>query len=176
MKTTNITLAKALKLRKALAGRVALVENKIRVSNSYLAGTESFNSVKALKLQVELKNSLLELKDKIRSANDKIYQKIDELQECKATITFLRSIPTRNGKVADPFSYNGEGIAEREYVAQITQHELDGMVNQHEMRIQELQDEIDEFNAKSQLTISQRMLTITTEAFEKDWYIESKKK
>lgn len=138
----KVSLAKALKLKNRLAGRLNKVVTTI---NSYNSVTEGNQQVDIRKLdfeRAELVAALVELKTAICDANRGIYKSITLLQEKKGEIEFLNSLPIRQGKEV---TYNGVVVT---YVATITKSEVDERVKKLEKEIDLLQDEIDYYNAQ----------------------------
>jgi hypothetical protein len=144
-------LAKALKLKNKLAGEIALAQRLINESNV----TENDNSpphdVKYLYDQmVENQEELAELKGKIAVANGPISAMIFEMSELKARIAFLRAMPTKHGSFVTEGRYGTESIT-RIHRATFKAAWVEEEAQTLSERIEELQDSIDEFNAKTSI-------------------------
>ena len=165
-KSRQITLAKALKLKSRLVGKISAVEMTIRTYNSVEDGAEKFDTANAFSLHQELKGYLIDLKDKINAANRPIQRLIYELSELKADLSFLTSVPTRQGIFSQ-----GYGSDEKvTYVAKVSKQELDERSATLQARIDELQDSLDEHNGRTTIEVEDSMLTQATAALPKKWY------
>lgn len=112
--TANLSLAKALKLKNRLAGRLSKTTETIKIYNSNLKDAETLDVLALDKVRAELVEALVNLKSEIFKANAGIYNKIIQLGEKKSEIEFLNSLNTRSG--AQP-NYGSPSIV---YVAAIT--------------------------------------------------------
>jgi hypothetical protein len=100
----------------------------------------------ALDRAVELTMELTDLKTKIHLANTPVYDKIFRMAELKNRIKELRKIPTEEGKTEARFS----SVASVKEV-EINIAQLDEMVQTLEVRIEEIQAELDVHNATTQI-------------------------
>lgn len=100
----------------------------------------------ALDRAVELTMELTDLKTKIHLANAPVYDKIFRMAELKNRIKELRKIPTEEGKTEARFS----SVASVKEV-EINIAQLDEMVQTLEVRIEEIQAELDVHNATTQI-------------------------
>jgi len=100
----------------------------------------------ALDRAVELTMELTDLKTKIHLANAPVYDKIFRMAELKNRIKELRKIPTDEGKTETRFS----SVASVKEV-EINIAQLDEMVQTLEVRIEEIQAELDVHNATTQI-------------------------
>lgn len=142
-KTTAISLAKALKIKNRLAGRLAKVTQTITAYNSIVDGRlKEANVGEAVKERAQLVDALIKLKTAIYEGNRGIYQHIISIVEKKGEVQFLSTLNTRNGK--EP-GYQGQDIV---YVATLTKSEVDSRVKALEKEIDDLQDSIDKYNAQ----------------------------
>ena len=145
----KIKISNALKRKKKLAAEIADLGNKIQQKNSY----DSINDVSAnyntndmMTKYLSKKGELVVLKTAINTANIAIQETIYNLSEAKATLSFLKRIPTTEGV------QNGYGEA-RTYVSQITEIAKDNMINDTVDLADRLQEEIDTFNYTTFITL-----------------------
>src|SRR5262249_30226663 len=93
----EITLAKALKVKNRLAGRLAKVQADIQAYNSVPAGQADQVNVPALmKTRAELVGALVALKTAINDANREAQREVSDLAEKKATAQFLAGVTSRH--------------------------------------------------------------------------------
>jgi hypothetical protein len=110
----EITLAKALKVKNRLTGRLAKVQADIQAYNSVPQGQADQVNVPALMQTCEeLVGALVGLKTAINDANREAQRDIYDLAEKKATAQFLAGLNTRHGP--QPAVY--PNITEVNYVA-----------------------------------------------------------
>jgi hypothetical protein len=96
----EITLAKALKIKNRLAGRLAKAQADIQAYNSVPQGQADQVNVPALmQARAELVGALVGLKAAINDANREAQRDIYDLAEKKATAQFLAGVNTRHGVV-----------------------------------------------------------------------------
>ena len=98
MALQEITLAKALKVKNRLAGRLAKAQADIQAFNSVPEGQADQVNVPALmQTRAELVGALVALKTAINYANREAQRDIYDLAEKKATAQFLAGLNTRHG-------------------------------------------------------------------------------
>lgn len=142
-KTSAISLAKALKVKNRLAGRLAKVTSNIAAYNSMVQGrTTEANVADAVNERELLVKALINLKTAIYEGNRGIYRQIISIVEKKGEVQFLNALNTRNG--SEP-GYQGQDIV---YVATLKKAEVDKRIKKLEKEIDDLQDEIDKYNAE----------------------------
>src|SRR5215469_13305263 len=94
----EITLAKALKLKNRLTGRLARVQADIQAFNSVPAGQADQVNVPALmQTREELVGALVSLKTAVNDANREVQRDIYDLAEKKGAVQFLAGVNTRYG-------------------------------------------------------------------------------
>lgn len=146
---SQISLAKALKLKKRFVGRLSQLENDIRSFNSHLDGQIVNVNIPNLFLQrINVVNAILQLKQAIFSGNAGIQNKIYELGEKKSTLTWLRTIPTTQG-----ISNHLYGDKSSVYIVSLTKLNIDELCRKLELEIDVLQDEIDTYNYMTKITV-----------------------
>ena len=145
MKKTEVglSLSKALKVKNRLAGRLAKVNTTIVSYNCTVDGRRGEVDVLELdKQRSALSVALVDLKTAIYEANKGIYRAINQLSEKKGDIGFLSGLDTKHG--SEP-SYQGTIVT---YISVIQKQEVDKRVKQLEKEIDDLQDQIDKYNAE----------------------------
>jgi hypothetical protein len=151
--TVVINLARALKLKNRLAGRVNKFDQDIKTYNSSQEGAER-PDVKALYARrAEVVRQLIDLKTALNAANQSVQRTIYELAECKALIALLAGLNTRHGKVIE--GYPGTEI---HYVAQLRKEEVDREVHRLERETDRLQELLDDFNHRTTITVAAALL------------------
>ena len=149
---SQVTLAKALKLKNRQVQKVNDLRSRIEVSNSYLEGSEPDFDAVALLAELKAETSKLwRLKSAINEANAPIQSAIYELAETKGMITFLKELNTKRGKAIVSYM----SMEPQEYTAQITASDAKAEVERLEARIDDLQDSLDSFNASSTVEIDE---------------------
>lgn len=144
-----MTLQKALKEKKKLLVEISKHVQRMKQSNSREVGTKvEFDAVAEKALWISKVNSLIELKKKIYIANTPIAEKIFRLAELKGMIQTLKSLSTKEGKVRQS-GYGASDVIE--YEASITAEENNALIEEWEIEIEYLQDELDEYNAKTEI-------------------------
>jgi len=153
-----ISLAKALKVKNRLAGRLTATDENIGVYNSVLDGRQGEVDVKELyKLRGQLVEALITLKTAISDANTKQRRNLYEIEEVRGTITFLKGLSTKQG--AEP-GYGRE--KDNVYVATMQKKEVDSTVKTLEGRLDELQDQIDTYNVTTKIEVSEAILVLAS--------------
>jgi hypothetical protein len=143
MALQEITLAKALKVKNRLTGRLAKVQADIQAYNSVPEGqADQVNVPDLMKTREELVGALVGIKTAINNANREVQRDIYDLAEKKATAQFLAGVNTRHG----PLPAVCPSTTEVNYVAALKKADVDGMVAGLEKEIDQLQDRLDQFN------------------------------
>jgi hypothetical protein len=102
-----------------------------------------YSAVEAIGKWMQLTNDLIVLKTQIHKANLPVYDKIFELSELKNQVKFLKTLNCTSGKVSGGRWGEGEPVIKH---AEINVVEKDKMVKNLEIRIETLQDELDQWN------------------------------
>lgn len=151
-----MNVAKALKEKNRISGKIFKLQKQVESCNRYKSGKEpDFNSLDLLKeLQMEWAH-LIDLKTKIAKANNGIADKLIQLAEAKAELSFWTgfraagpaSETTNDINYVDGKAVTVEGIM----YSSISSKE----VTEHQQRVQklieDLQDEIDDYNQKTRI-------------------------
>ena len=155
----EITLAKALKIKNRLTGRLAKVQADIQAFNSVPAGQADQVNVPALmKNREELVGALVSLKTAINNANREAQRDIYALAEKKATAQFLAGVNTRHGP--QPAVY--PNTTEVSYIAALKKADVDAQVARLETDIDQLQDRLDQFNHDYKIEVDGRTLELAS--------------
>ncbi len=149
MADLNITLAKALKLKNRLAGKVAKLTLTVQTYNSTQGTAEQIDVRAAFAERADLVRRLTDLKQAIARANAAIQRDIFDLAELKAEVTLLAALNTKHGTVLEGYPTSGQVT----YVAQFRKADVDAMTNALETRIDALQDKLDTFNAQTLVAV-----------------------
>jgi hypothetical protein len=155
----EITLAKALKVKNRLAGRLAKAQADIQAFNSVPEGQADQVNVPALmQAREELVGALVGLKAAINEANREAQRDIYDLAEKKAAAQFLAGVNTRHGP--QPAVY--PNTTEVNYVAALKKADVDGLVARLEKEIDRLQDRLDQFNHARKVEVDGRTLELAS--------------
>lgn len=155
----EITLAKALKLKNRLVGRLAKVQGDIQEVNSVPEGQAGQVDVPALMLTREaLVEAIVGIKTAINEANREVQRDIYALAEKKATAQFLAGVSTRYGPQPPVYP----ATIEVTYVAALKKADVDAQMVQMEKEIDQLQDKLDQFNHDRKIEVDGRILELAS--------------
>ena len=146
--TATITLAKALKLKNRLAGRVAKLTADVQAHNSKQQGADTVDVPALYARRAESVARLVDLKAAISQANRPIQRDIYALAEKKAEISLLAGLDTKHGTFKE-----GYATTDTVYVAQLRKTEVDARTLALEAEIDAIQDKLDGFNHDTRLAI-----------------------
>jgi len=149
----EITLARALKLKNRLAGRLAKLDSDFENYNSLPAGTDRPDLKVLYAERNTLVARLIELKVALNVANQPMQRTIFELGEAKSLVALLTKTSTKHGKVVE--GYHGTEI---EYTAQFRKGDVDREVRRLEVVIDRLQEQLDAFNHRTLIGIDADLL------------------
>ena len=143
----QISLARAFKERARLNQKIIETLDLIKEENAIIeGGVRSFDIREKYQEFHALSAKLLGLKQAISHANAGISDKLVELAEVKNLLARLKEIPAREGKQVKEYSSEA-GI----YTSEIKRKEIMEEMETLRQRVNTLQDEIDEFNARTHL-------------------------
>ena len=149
----KVSIARALKEKNRVAGRMRQVLREIEKENSKDKDVpRGVDVLEMYKLANELRNRLIEIKTAIAVANQKIVGKIVELSELKSQIVFLNELPIFEGVKKDG-SYYGSEKTSSIFTAILSKAQVLKDVDAHQKRANQLQDELDDFNATMKVEI-----------------------
>lgn len=158
MHIATITLAKALKLKNRLAGRLAHVQGLVQQNNSVLKEQQGqVDVVLLVNEREEIMNQLVKLKTAIMYANAPIQEAILGRGELSSKIEWLKTINTTDGELRHDYQ-NTELV----YVATLKKSDIEQQTRKMEKDIDSLQDKIDEYNVSKKIEIDQRALDLAS--------------
>jgi hypothetical protein len=146
-----ITLAKALKVKNRLVGELSSLQAVARQHNSLPNESREQKSVQLPKVWEDIQNTsnrIVELKSKIAIATSPITPYLVDLAETKGTISFLESLPIKEGKEDTQIGYGvNSSLKTVVWNSFIDESSKNSLVKENKKRLDFLQDKIDEFNA-----------------------------
>ena len=144
-------LNKALKVKNRLIGELNRTRQLIRTENSRRSDSVSKFDLSELQGNlIKLENKFTDLKTKIAEATAPISRQLTKLTFLKDNINFYNTIPTRKG--VEKVAYgNSSTIEEYTWTAYFDRESIEAFVSDFQKEIDELQDEVDEFNAKTDI-------------------------
>ena len=155
----QITLAKALKIKNRLVGRLAKIQIDIQTFNSVPEGQAGQVDVPALTQNREaLVEAIVGLKAAINDANREAQRDIYALAEKKATAQFLAGVCTRHGPQPPVYP----STVEVNYIAALKKADVDAQVARLETDIDQLQDRLDQFNHDRNIEVDGRTLELAS--------------
>lgn len=148
-----MNIAKALKEKNRIAANLAKTRAEILAYNSQPdAAADKVDIQQAFAKHETLTNNLVKVKSEISKANVKIQEKIYLLAEYKGQMSWLQGLDTTHGLVSDRCSYRTDA-KEVLYSATIRKADKDAKIADLQLKIDRLQDELDEFNAATKINI-----------------------
>ena len=143
----KISLIRAFKERSRIIRQIDLINRQIREENSIIeGGLRSIDVRKSYAEYTRLYCKLITLKKAISRANNGIIEKLVELAEIKSFCRQLKLISAQDGK-QETRGYDESEV--RVMTAEIKKAELAAEMEALQTRMDVLQDEIDEFNART---------------------------
>ena len=148
---TKVTIARALKEKNRVAGRLAKARELVGSENSKDKSVpRGVDVAETYALSKVLRDRLIAIKSAIAEANKPIVSKIVELDEVKSEIAYLNGLEVKEGKFV---STNYGSRVESEIDAVIRKQQVLDEVAALQARAEKLQDELDEFNAVTKIEI-----------------------
>ncbi len=142
-------LSRALKEKNRLKAEIGKLQSRIGENNVWVdSHPAKYDASKEAARLNETINELIELKTKIFVATNPIRKKIEQSAQLKAHITFLRGLDCDDSETLDR-EYTPQGVVNVKVKkhATLDRVTLDSTIDACEKTIQRLQDEVDEFNA-----------------------------
>ena len=144
-------LSQALKLKNRLAGEIAQKQQILQRENARRNDNPSkVNAQEVFDQIVKLSEELGTLKGKISTANIGIYSKLERMAELKSFIAFLVSLPKREGEEVQFVGRDQEKLTYT-WTSLINQEACDKRVAELQTAIGNLQDEVDQYNATTDI-------------------------
>jgi hypothetical protein len=148
------SLARALKYKNRLVGKIAAVTDTIRTKNSIIKGSEREVDIEALaSLRVKLIDNLIILKTAINQANGPIVRDIFAISELKAESTFLSSIDTTHGKATKDRGFYNSTSEPVEFEAYIRFNKVEELKTNANKKIDAIQEKIDKHNHSTTINV-----------------------
>lgn len=146
-----VTIARALKEKNRVAGRLAKARQTVGAENSKEKRVPRKVDVASVRDEARaLAERLIAIKAAIAVANEPIVGKIIELDEVKSAISWLNGLNVREG-VFEEANYGGSVV--NEFEAAIGKDDVIKQVDALQRRADDLQDALDEFNASTKVEI-----------------------
>jgi len=151
----EITLARALKYKNRLIGKISAVTSVITSKNSVIKGAEQEADIaEMLELRERLVTNLVTLKTAINKGNELILSDIFRLSELKSHIGVLQKINTTHGKsVADGGYFSRTTTEPIEYEAQLRFSDVETMFSSTNKKIDAIQEKIDQHNHSTNIDV-----------------------
>ena len=151
----QITLARALKIKNILAGKVQKLQNRLTSENSVSEG-KSRSDVREVQYKLaEAVRHLVDLKLKINTANTNIQQLIYMIAENKSALTFWGGVSTLDGDSGQV--HYGTSVKEI-YNAVIKEPEKEKIIADLEGEIESQQERIDQHNFNTFVEVNEQLL------------------
>lgn len=146
----------ALKLKNRFAGEIVTLQSILSRENSRRSDNVSQVDAQVVFSELSAKRiDLWRLKGAIAKATANIVEKLALLEEHKSEIKFLSSLPTREGEeIAN--ALGGKEVIKYAWKATFNREFVDKELAQLQKNINALQDEIDEYNAKTEVVYTPR--------------------
>lgn len=148
-----MNLAKALKHKNRLAGEISRLQ-KTFLSSNYKDSrlpAPPLNSSDAFIQLSEKTNELVVLKTKIAAANVGIFESIERMAQIKSLLAQVEALKADDIAAQKVDPYNKECVEKYVLTPYINSAEKENIRSSLQKRIEALQDEIDDYNAKTQI-------------------------
>lgn len=147
----KMNIARALKEKTRTINKISIIDNLISEENSIDNGSvRSFDLNEKMAERIALTNFLISLKSKIVMANAEIADKLNMMSEFKSLISFYKSINCKEGAFANRYDSSGEKTV---FSVIFSKKEIASRIEETQAKINQLQDEIDDFNASKIIDI-----------------------
>ena len=146
-----MNISKALKVKNRVVGEINQLKEILKRENS--RREDSVSEVNCEEVYGKLKDSILKLerlKGSIGRATGPISGLLSSLAELKTSINFYNSLPTREG-IEYVNMGTGNSPKELKWSSFLNRGKIDGIVNGLQKDVDSIQDEIDSFNAQTQI-------------------------
>jgi hypothetical protein len=150
----TMKLTQALKKKNRLAGEIKKLQNILYRENarrndnkSTVNREEVWNKINSISQELGL------VKSAIAEANVPIYSKLERMAELKSMISFIQTLPTREG---EEISFIGRDQERLTYTwnSFINQKQIDELVDKIQKEIDQHQDAVDAFNATTEVLVN----------------------
>lgn len=154
-----MNIAKALKVKSRIINRLNEVQRHITLYNSCesnvknrCASGDNDVSVKLTEL-TGLYTDLVSIKTAIAKANRGIFEKLEDLAQRKAFLTYISGINTNEGKQILNYGPDGTPKTFNVIVATVTEAQKQSLKENIQKDIEDLQDAIDAYNATTEVKV-----------------------
>ena len=145
-------LNQALKQKSRLAGELVRLQTIFSRENARRSDSVSQIERGDVWKKIEETSALLsDLKGKITVANIGIYPKLELMAELKSKIAYLNMLSKREGTELESLGYNATTPITYTWNSYINQSGADDMIAKLQVKINDLQDEIDSWNATTEI-------------------------
>lgn len=146
-----MNLAQALKQKNRLAGELVRQNQILQRENTRRSDNVSKVDRAAVWAEIQrISNELGQLKGRIAAANIGIYTNLERMAEIKSRISFINSLPKRDGEEITLVGRDQEKMVYT-WDSFISQEKADAIVAELQQQINSLQDEVDAYNATTQV-------------------------
>ena len=151
----EITLARALKYKNRLIGKISDISGVIIRNNSILKDTErEIDIEEMLALRTKLVTNLVALKSAICKGNEPIQSDIFNLSELKSLSKMVQDINTTHGKsLRDGGLYSRVAAEPVEYEAQLRFSDIKVIISSTNREIDAVQEKIDQHNYSTKIDV-----------------------
>jgi len=151
-----MNIAQGLKEKNRATGRISTLQKQIQKLNMYRKDQPVDYSSKELLIELQSEWAfLIDLKSKIAKANVGVSEKLITLTEAKAELSFWNDMVMYSGaaevSTLEAVRYGSEENVVVTTVSEITSLEVNENVKTVQMNIDNIQDEIDAYNATTQI-------------------------
>ena len=142
-----MNINQALKLKNKLVSEINEQFGIAKSFNSIEKGNvRRYSVIESLDNSANLIEELVDLKVKIQKANLPVLEKIYTMSELKSYVSELKKIPVDEGLV-----YSRYGSSQENKEVEVNVSEIRELIKLAESKIQNIQDELDIFNATTQI-------------------------
>lgn len=142
-----MNLAKALKVKNKKIAEYNKTLQKVMAYNSYdVTSKKDYDAKALLELAETQLQQYVDFKTAIHKASEPVRHKIFMIGELKSLLSRIQSLSTTEGVYKDRYAPEGSTFA-----CDITQLEKDAKIEELETVIESLQDELDYFNATTEI-------------------------
>ena len=146
-----MNLSQALKLKNRLAGELVRQNQILQRENARRSDSKSNVDCNSVWTEIlRLSDQLGELKGKITQANVGIYPMLERMAELKSRISFVQGLPKREDEEVQFIGRDQEKLT-YQWSSFITQEKSDQMVKELQEQINNLQDQVDAYNATNEV-------------------------
>lgn len=141
----------AIKYKKKLQSEIGELWSRFLLNNAVIKGNSRNYEPDAVLKEIEAKqDELIKLKVALQKANKPIYETIFKLAELKSYVNYVKGVQTHSGIVNE--RYNEVTV---EYESKLSRAQIDEIVKKTQEEIGKLQEELDQFNFKTEVKIQE---------------------